>query len=295
MSHYPPRSPSKVPIRLRPSRLCPTNSRRGHQHGHLDPLPAAAMWAMTSRDGQQLVAIAVASPATIRTTGDLAAAVRGGCVPVALCPPACRLGLWASDLRSMTLRAGLACKRRWPPFPSCRSRVGGGRRRLALLAGLAQATAAVPGDDEPAANGRLFQRWRGRQAKHGCHGGHQQQPSWHRRPLLQRAAGAVTRPESPIEVSGGATPGWPAVGPRSGSHPTASLLVEPGVVEAYGQARSQPAAAAGDQHREQHGSGPGQTEDNQERSVPSHQGGAQANLPARHDRNGQPQQPRRAP
>jgi hypothetical protein len=42
------------------------------------------MWAMTSRDGQQLVEIAVAQPATIRTTGDLAAAVRAGCVPVAL-------------------------------------------------------------------------------------------------------------------------------------------------------------------------------------------------------------------
>ena len=39
------------------------------------------------------------------------------------------------------------------------------------------------------------------------------------------------------------------------------------------QARSQPATAAGDQHREQHGSGPGQTEDNQERSVPAHEAG----------------------
>jgi hypothetical protein len=57
---------------------------KGHQHCHLDPLPAAAMWAMTSRNGQQLVEIAVAQPATIRTTGDLAAAVRAGCVPVAL-------------------------------------------------------------------------------------------------------------------------------------------------------------------------------------------------------------------
>jgi hypothetical protein len=42
------------------------------------------MWAMTSRDGQQLVEIAVAQPATIRTTGALAAEVRAGCVPVAL-------------------------------------------------------------------------------------------------------------------------------------------------------------------------------------------------------------------
>jgi hypothetical protein len=42
------------------------------------------MWAMTSRDGQQPVEIAVAQPATIQTTGDLAAAVRAGCVPVAL-------------------------------------------------------------------------------------------------------------------------------------------------------------------------------------------------------------------
>ena len=84
MSHYQHRSPPMVPIRLRPSRLCPSHSQQGQWHGHLDPLPAAAMWAMTSRDGQQLVAIAVASPATIRTTGDLAVAVRAGCVPVAL-------------------------------------------------------------------------------------------------------------------------------------------------------------------------------------------------------------------
>ena len=65
-------------------RCYPTNSRRGHQHGHLDPLPAATMWAMTSRDGQQLVEIAVAQPATIRTTGALAAEVSAGCVPIAL-------------------------------------------------------------------------------------------------------------------------------------------------------------------------------------------------------------------
>jgi hypothetical protein len=42
------------------------------------------MWAMTSRDGQQLVEIAVAQPATIRTTGALAAEVSAGCVPIAL-------------------------------------------------------------------------------------------------------------------------------------------------------------------------------------------------------------------
>ena len=62
MSHYQYRSPPMVPIRLWPSRRCPSNSQQGHEHGYLGPLPAAAMWAMTSRDGQQLVAIAVAQP-----------------------------------------------------------------------------------------------------------------------------------------------------------------------------------------------------------------------------------------
>jgi hypothetical protein len=83
MRRYQHRSkPTSFP--LPPSRCYPTNSRRGHQHGHLDPLPAATMWAMTSRDGQQLVEIAVAQPATIRTTGALAAEVSAGSVPVAL-------------------------------------------------------------------------------------------------------------------------------------------------------------------------------------------------------------------
>jgi hypothetical protein len=75
---------NRPPSHCHHPRRYPTNSRRGHQHSHLDPFAAATTWAMTSRDGQQLVEIAVAQPATIRTTGDLAAAVRAGCVPVAL-------------------------------------------------------------------------------------------------------------------------------------------------------------------------------------------------------------------
>jgi hypothetical protein len=83
MRRYQHRSkPTSFP--LPPSPALPDQQPKRHQDGHLDPLPAAAMWAMTSRDGQQLVEIAVAQPATIRTTGDLAAAVRAGCVPVAL-------------------------------------------------------------------------------------------------------------------------------------------------------------------------------------------------------------------
>jgi hypothetical protein len=37
MSHYQHRSPPMVPIRLRPSRLCPSNSQQGRQDGHPEP------------------------------------------------------------------------------------------------------------------------------------------------------------------------------------------------------------------------------------------------------------------
>ena len=76
-----PQQTDLLPIATSPA--LPDQQPRGHQHSHLDPFAAAIMWVMTSRDGHQLVEIAVAQPATIRTTGDLAAAVRAGCVPVA--------------------------------------------------------------------------------------------------------------------------------------------------------------------------------------------------------------------
>jgi hypothetical protein len=61
MRRYQHRSePTSFPLPPSPAR--PSNCQQGHEHGHLDPFPAAVMWAMTSRDGQQLVAIAVAQP-----------------------------------------------------------------------------------------------------------------------------------------------------------------------------------------------------------------------------------------
>jgi hypothetical protein len=65
---------------------------------------------------------------------------------------------------------------------------GRGRRRLALLLGLAEAAAAVPWRAEPAANGRLIESWCSYQPKHRSQGGHHQQPSCHGHPppsLLQ--------------------------------------------------------------------------------------------------------------
>jgi len=67
-----------------PSPALPDQQPKGSSARSPRPFAAATMWSMTSRDGQQVVEIAVAQPATIRTTGDLAAAVRAGCVPVAL-------------------------------------------------------------------------------------------------------------------------------------------------------------------------------------------------------------------
>jgi hypothetical protein len=53
---------NRPPSHCHHPQLCPSNCQQGHEHGHLGLFPAAVMWAMTSRDGQQLVAIAVAQP-----------------------------------------------------------------------------------------------------------------------------------------------------------------------------------------------------------------------------------------
>src|SRR4029453_12654408 len=95
MRRYQHRSkPTSFP--LPPSSALPDQKPKGSSARSPRPFAATTMWAMTSRDGQQLVEIAVAQPATIRTTGDLAAAVRAGCVPVALSPPVCRDGPWSA-------------------------------------------------------------------------------------------------------------------------------------------------------------------------------------------------------
>jgi hypothetical protein len=245
---------------------------RGHEHGHLDPcrppscgrgpLGTASSWLLSPSP----------SPARIRTTGDLPRAVRAGCAPVAVCPPACRAwplgvgpsvddhagGVW--HVTSLATVPVLPIRsRRW-------------RRRLALLAG--------PGRGRHP-RGRRTSRQRPSLPALAWLPGQRWRPP--RRPAAAfvspappptTCCRAVTGPESPIDVSGGATPGSPARRPQEReSLNGGSLLVEPGVVEACVQARSQPATAAGNQHREQHGSGPGQTEDNQERSVPAHEAG----------------------
>ena len=186
------------------------------------PFAAAAMWAMTSRDGQQLVAIAIASPATIRTTGDLAAAVRAGCVPVALCPPACRawpLGVGPSvyDHAGGIWHVNVAGHRSRPAdpesevAPSARlvGRAGPGRgchprgRRTSRQRPSLPALAWLPG-----------QRWRPPRRPAAAFVSPAPPPT--------TCCRAVTGPESPIDVSGGATPGSPARRPQEGSHPMAA-------------------------------------------------------------------------
>src|SRR5215218_842156 len=180
------------------------------------------MWTMTSRDGQQLVAIAIASPATIRTTGDLAAAVRAGCVPVALCPPACRawpLGVGPSvyDHAGGIWHVNVAGHRSRPADPE--SEVAPSAR-LALLAG--------PGRGRHP-RGRRTSRQRPSLPALAWLPGQRWRPP--RRPAAAfvspappptTCCRAVTGPESPIDVSGGATPGSPARRPQEGSHPMAA-------------------------------------------------------------------------
>jgi hypothetical protein len=185
------------------------------------------MWAMTSRDGQQLVAIAVASPARIRTTGDLAAAVRAGCVPVALCPPACRawpLGVGPSvyDHAGGVWHVNVAGHRSRPAdpesevAPSARlvGRAGPGRgchprgRRTSRQRPSLPALAWLPG-----------QRWRPPRRPAAAFVSPAPPPT--------TCCRAVTGPESPIDVSGGATPGSPARRPQEReSLNGGSLLVE---------------------------------------------------------------------
>lgn len=221
------------------------------------------MWAMTSRDGQQLVAIAVASPATIRTTGDLAAAVRAGCVPVALCPPACRawpLGVGPSvyDHAGGIWHVNVAGHRSRPAdpesevAPSARlvGRAGPGRgchprgRRTSRQRPSLPALAWLPG-----------QRWRPPRRPAAAFVSPAPPPT--------TCCRAVTGPESP--VSGGQRQDRRPVGPKSGSH-------------------SMAAPSSSRANRRQSGA-----------QRPRPRGGAQAKQPAWHDRNGQPQQPRRAP
>jgi hypothetical protein len=73
----------------------------------------------------------------------------------------------------MTMRAGLGMRTSLADAPGLSIHGRGRRHRLGLLAGLAEATPAVPGQAKPVTNCRLLQRWRGRQAKNRDHRGDQ--------------------------------------------------------------------------------------------------------------------------
>jgi hypothetical protein len=112
--------------------------------------------------------------------------------------------LGAPEFGAVTTRMGFGMPTPVADVLALPIRGRGRRRRLALLTGIAEAAAAVPGDAEPASNGRLIESWCGYQPKYGSRGGHHQQLSCHGRPL-PACCRAVTRPESPIGVPTGAT------------------------------------------------------------------------------------------
>lgn len=112
--------------------------------------------------------------------------------------------LGAPEFGAVTTRMGFGMPTPVAEVPALLIRGRGRRRRLALLLGLAEATAAVPGEAEPTSNGRLIESWCSYQPKHSGRGGHHQQSSRHGRPL-PACCRAVTRPESPIGVPGAAT------------------------------------------------------------------------------------------
>jgi hypothetical protein len=114
------------------------------------------------------------------------------------------LALGAPELGAATMRMRSGMRTPVAEVSALLIRGRGRRRRLALLRGLAEAAAAVPGDAKPATNARLIESWCGYQPKHDSQGGHHQQPSRHGHPL-PACCRAVTRPESPIGVPTGAT------------------------------------------------------------------------------------------
>jgi hypothetical protein len=122
------------------------------------------------------------------------------------------LALGASEFGAVTTRMGFGMRTPVADLPALPIHGRGRRRRLALLLGLAKAAAAVPGEAEPAAKGRLIESWCSHQPKHRSHSGHHQQPSCHGHPL-PACCRAVTRPESPIGEPGGATARLAAHGP----------------------------------------------------------------------------------
>jgi hypothetical protein len=133
--------------------------------------------------------------------------------------------LGAPEFGAVTTRMGFVMPSPLAEVPALLIRGRGRRRRLALLLGLAEATAAVPGEAEPTSNGRLIESWCSYQPKHG---GHHQQSSRHGRPLP--ACRTVTRPESPIGEPGATTrirSHRPGRG-RGGSHALGPWLVSNG-------------------------------------------------------------------
>ena len=129
------------------------------------------------------------------------------------------LALGTPEFGAVTTRMGFGMRTPLAEVPALLIRGRGQRRRLALLLGLAEATAAVPGEAEPTSNGRLIESWCSYQPKHGGRGGHHQQSSRHGRPL-PACCRAVTRPESPIGEPGGATARLAAIGVSGWTRPS---------------------------------------------------------------------------
>ena len=129
------------------------------------------------------------------------------------------LALGTPEFGAVTTRMGFGMRTPLAEVPALLIRGRGQRRRLALLLGLAEATAAVPGEAEPTSNDRLIESWCSYQPKHGGRGGHHQQSSRHGRPL-PACCRAVTRPESPIGEPGGATARLAAIGVSGWTRPS---------------------------------------------------------------------------
>jgi hypothetical protein len=115
------------------------------------------------------------------------------------------LALGAPEVGAVTTRMGSGMRTPVAEVSALPIHGRGRRRRLALLPGLAEAAAAIPGEADPATNGRLIQSWCSHQPKYGSHSGHHQQSFVSRARPLPACRRAVTRPEPPIGVPTGAT------------------------------------------------------------------------------------------
>lgn len=193
-------------------------------NSRLPSAPWLGRWCPAS--GRQLEGLAVACLPDLRVTGERAVEAHAGLALVGwLAARPCLVCPWAPEFGAVTTRMGFGMPSPLAEVPALLIRGRGRRRRLALLLGLAEATAAVPGEAEPTSNGRLIESWCSYQPKHG---GHHQQSSRHGRPLP--ACRTVTRPESPIGEPGATTrirSHRPGRG-RGGSHALGPWLVSNG-------------------------------------------------------------------